>query len=142
MQLTQFTDYALRALIFIAVKDEKSTIAEISAAYKISENHMVKIIHRLAKEGIVTTTRGKNGGISLAIPAKDINLMDAVCTLEPHLNIVGCFDEANANCKIIPVCKLKLVLQDAKQQFLNVLSAYTLADLIGNKEDLKSILLQ
>lgn len=140
MQLTQFTDYALRALIYIAIKDDVSTISGISAAYSISRNHVVKIIHRLAKEGVVKTTRGKNGGICLAMPAAEINLMELVCLLEPHLNIVECFNTEKANCRIIPVCKLKLVLNEAKQQFLNVLQGYTLADLIQNKEELKATL--
>jgi len=138
MQLSQFTDYALRALIYIAVKDSNCTIAEISQSYAISENHLVKIIHRLAKEGIVKTSRGKHGGLSLAMPAEEINLKNMVCLLETHLHIVECFNEEKANCRIIPVCKLKHVLSDAKNQFLNVLANYSLADLIENKEALKA----
>lgn len=139
MQLTQFTDYALRALIYIAVKDKRATISEISNAYTISENHLVKIIHRLAKENIIKTIRGKNGGICLAVPAEQINLKEVICLLEPHLNLVECFDVKKANCRIIPVCKLKHILNTAKQQFLAVLEDYTLADLVNNKDELNEI---
>lgn len=137
MQLTQFTDYALRVLIYIAVREDKCTIAEIAQVYDISANHLVKIVHKLAQEGILNTVRGKHGGIYLAKDPKTLNLKDVVLLLEPNFHIVGCFDKENANCKIIPVCKLKGILGDALQQFMTVLDQYTLADIIENKKALK-----
>lgn len=137
MQLTQFTDYALRALIYIAVREENCTISEIAKSYRISENHLVKIIHRLGQEGIITTTRGKHGGITLAKKPQEINLKEIISLLEPHLHIVECFNLEKATCRIIPVCKLKRILNEAKNQFLNILADYTLSDLIENKHDLQ-----
>lgn len=137
MQLTQFTDYALRALIYIAVREENCTIGEIAKSYHISENHLVKIIHRLGQEGIIATTRGKHGGITLAKKPHQINLKEIISLLEPNLHIVECFNLEKANCRIIPVCKLKHVLNEAKNQFLNVLAGYSLNDLIQNKNELQ-----
>jgi Rrf2 family nitric oxide-sensitive transcriptional repressor len=74
MQLNQFTDYSLRALIYIATKKQICTITEIAAAYGISQNHLIKIIHNLAKLGIIQTSRGKNGGIVMATDPSGINL--------------------------------------------------------------------
>ncbi|CAM2927210.1 hypothetical protein LEST103851_10015 [Legionella steigerwaltii] len=66
MQLTQFTDYSLRALIYIALRKDSCTVKDITEAYGISNNHMIKIIHNLAKLGLIKTIRGKNGGILMA----------------------------------------------------------------------------
>lgn len=139
MQLTQFTDYALRVLIYVAVHKEKCTIAQIAQAYDISENHLVKIVHKLGKEGILETVRGKHGGIFLAQAPESLNLKDLVLLLEPNFHVVGCFDQINANCRIIPVCKLKGVLADALQQFMDVLAQYTLADMVQNQQELREI---
>lgn len=59
MQLTQFTDYSLRALIYIALKKGSCTIKDITDAYSISNNHLIKIIHNLSKMGLIKTIRGK-----------------------------------------------------------------------------------
>lgn len=140
MQLTQFTDYSLRALIFIALKKEKCNIKEITAAYSISNNHMTKIIHNLSKLGMIKTVRGKNGGISLAADPTEVNLGALIQKLETNFDLVPCFNKEKANCCIAPICKLKNVLFEAKNAFLNVLNQYTLVDILYNKTDLKKIL--
>ena len=140
MQLTQFTDYSLRALIFIAVKQETSTIPEIAQAYGISQHHLTKIIHNLAKLGIIKTMRGRNGGISLAVAAHSLNLKTLVMQLEPHFDLVPCFNVKKQNCCIAPACKLKRVLHDAQKAFFKVLEQITLADVLENRPDLQKLL--
>ena len=75
MKLTAFTDYSLRVLIYLAAEPERrATIAEISAAFDIKENHLTKVVHHLGKRGWVETVRGKGGGLMLARPARDIGI--------------------------------------------------------------------
>jgi Rrf2 family nitric oxide-sensitive transcriptional repressor len=70
MRLTLFTDYALRALIYLGLRpQQRSSIAEIGLAFSVAENHMAKIAHALGQAGLVKTTRGRNGGLQLAQPA-------------------------------------------------------------------------
>ena len=140
MQLTQFTDYSLRALIYITLRKESCTIKDITEAYGISNNHMVKIIHNLAKLGLIKTIRGKNGGIVMASQPETINLAQIITQLEPHFDLVPCFNRAKANCCIAPVCKLKSVLHEAQAAFMAVLERYTLADVLHNKSDLSVLL--
>lgn len=140
MQLTQFTDYSLRALIYIALRKELCTINDIANAYSISSNHLLKIIHNLSKMGVIKTTRGKSGGITMAQNPSDINLGELVIKLEPNFDLVPCFNKEKANCCIAPACKLKRILFDAKEGFLAVLKEYTLADILHNPMDLKSLL--
>ncbi|HHF7374951.1 Rrf2 family transcriptional regulator [Legionella bozemanae] len=140
MQLTQFTDYSLRALIYIALRKESCTIQDITNAYIISTNHMVKIIHNLAKLGLIKTSRGKGGGILMAVPPETINLGQLIVQLEPHFDLVPCFNKEKANCCIAPVCKLKGILHEAQTAFMEVLKRYTLADILHNPNDLSALL--
>ncbi len=140
MQLTQFTDYSLRALIYVALRKESCTIKDITNAYAISNNHMVKIIHNLSKIGLIKTARGKNGGILLAVQPESINIGQLVTQLEPHFDLVPCFNTAKANCCIAPACKLKRILHEANTAFMCVLKQYTLADVLHNSDELSVLL--
>lgn len=141
MQLTQFTDYALRTLIYVALKDgETSTVNEIAESYDISKNHLVKIVHKLGQLGILNTTRGNHGGIQLNREPNEINIGELVQLIEPNFFIVECFDKKNGRCAISSACTLKTILCQAKNSFIATLTQYTLADLTKNSNELKKIL--
>ncbi|EOI5727595.1 nitric oxide-sensing transcriptional repressor NsrR [Cronobacter malonaticus] len=139
MQLTSFTDFGLRALIYMASLPEgrMTSISEVTGVYGVSRNHMVKIINQLSRAGYVTAVRGKNGGIRLGKPAATIRIGDVVRELEP-LSIVNC---SSAFCHITPACRLKQVLGDAVARFLQELDNYTLADLVQENQPLYKLLL-
>lgn len=129
MRLTRFTDYSLRALMFLCVRDgQNSSIAEIARAYAISEHHLTKVIHRLGQLGLVQTTRGRNGGLRLGQPAEKIGLGQVIRQTEEDLAIAECFGKGC--CVIAGVCELQRALHEALQAFLLVLDRYTLADLV------------
>lgn len=140
MQLTQFTDYSLRALIYIALKKGSCTIKDITDAYSISNNHLIKIIHNLSKMGLIKTIRGKNGGILMAASPETINLGQLIMELEPNFDLVPCFNKEKANCCIAPACKLKSVLYEAQRAFMQILEQYTLADVLHNPSELSVLL--
>tara|TARA_R110002124_G_scaffold233381_1_gene398606 strand:- start:10092 stop:10541 length:450 start_codon:yes stop_codon:yes gene_type:complete len=143
MQLTQFTDYSLRALIYIALQDGKTcTIAEIALSYNISKNHLMKVVHQLSKHNILKTIRGKGGGLLLNTTPDLINLGNLVQKIEPNFFIVECFDKRNNKCVISPVCKLKKILCEAKKNFIQTLEQYTLRDIIQNNKELENILIK
>jgi len=129
MRLTVFTDYTLRTLIYLAVRQERLvTIAEIAAAYGISNNHLMKVVHQLAQAGEVVTVRGQRGGLRLARSPAEINVGAVVRRTEVDMELVPCFG-SEAGCVIQPECVLAKVLDEALQGFLAVLDRYTLADL-------------
>ena len=139
MQLTSFTDYGLRALIYMAAlpKDQMTNISQVTEVYGVSRNHMVKIINQLSRAGLVTAVRGKNGGIKLGKPAETILIGDVVRELEP-LTLVNCAKEF---CHITPACRLKQVLHTAVEHFLDELNEYTLADMVKDNSSLYKLLL-
>ncbi|TDR82057.1 RrF2 family transcriptional regulator [Paludibacterium purpuratum] len=134
MNLTRFSDYALRVLIYSATDPTRLfTIAEIASGYGISENHLMKVVHRLAVLGLLETVRGKNGGLRLARPASQINLGEILRQTEQGQPLVECFEGGTGQCRIAPVCQLKPMLQEAEEAFYAVLDRYTLADMLGNR---------
>jgi len=141
MRLTVYSDYALRVLMYLAVKPDKlATIAEIARSYEISENHLMKVVHQLGVAGYVETVRGRGGGLRLAKRADAIGLADVVRTTEPDLAIVSCFKPVDAPCAIRPSCVLRRALEKARDAFMAVLEEYTLGDLVQPRTRLAGLL--
>lgn len=129
MQLTHFSDYSLRVLLYLTARPERWVpLPEISHAYGVSQNHMAKVAQLLQERGYVESLRGRSGGLRLAKPASSINVGAVVRATEPHLNLVECFDAKSNTCPIDAVCGLKSALQAAQKAFLRELDRFTLAD--------------
>lgn len=134
MQLTRYSDYSLRVLIYLAVRpDQLSTIEEIAQAYGVSKAHLMKVVHQLGLAGFIETIRGRGGGFKLARPPEGIGVGDVVRFTERKLNLVECFDPGTSDCRIEPVCGLRGVLEEALDAFLGTLDRYTLADLVARR---------
>lgn len=141
MKLTLHTDYALRMLIFLAVHDGRSaTVSDVAATYGLSRNHLLKVALNLGKLGYVRTTRGRSGGISLAMQPEDINLGAVVRATEDGFALVECRRSEGGACIISPACRLKGIVGKAVEAFLGVFDAHTLADLVGNRALLAELL--
>ncbi len=141
MRLTTYTDYALRLLMYVALKDDGlATISEVAAGYGISKNHLMKVAHQLGLAGYVETVRGRSGGLRLAKPAAAIALGDVVRHTEQDMALVPCFDPADKSCAIRSCCTLRHALQRAGAAFLEVLDGYTLGDLIKPRAPLRAVL--
>lgn len=135
MQLTSFTDFGLRTLMYLAAHpDRQSSVKEISEHYGISRNHLVKVVHRLSQLSYVVTTKGKGGGVRIAEGTTKLRLGDLVSELEPHMNAAECFDAETNTCRIAESCQLKHFLFDATQAYVAALNKHTLADTVKNKE--------
>lgn len=156
MKLTTFSDYTLRVLMFLAIdRSRLATIPEIAAAYGISENHLMKVVHQLVRSGVVESVRGKGGGIRLAREPGDIRIGQIVRASEGQGPIVECMPEAkaandapgapadpHAGCRIAPVCRLTKVLVKAFDALYATLDEYTLADLVDEPQKLGGILIR
>ncbi len=138
MQLTLHTDYALRVLIYLTIQPEKIiTIDEITDFYEISRNHLVKVVHNLSSKGFISTSRGKYGGMQLSRPPEEISIGDVVRQIEGNFDIVECFNPDSKKCRVVPICNLKSVLQQANEQFLSYLDQYTLEEAVKPNSQLK-----
>jgi Rrf2 family nitric oxide-sensitive transcriptional repressor len=132
MQLKRYTDYSLRVLIYLGIHpDDIISINEIAQAYDISRNHLLKVVSGLQDSGLITTFRGKHGGLHLAKSPGEINVGRVVESMEGRSPLVDCREPF---CPILPACNLNTVLREAQQAFIDTLCNYTLADLISGKE--------
>ena len=140
MRLTAFTDYSLRVLIHVATAPEgRTTIAEIARAFGISENHLVKVVHLLGREGFLVNTRGRGGGLRLARAPRFINVGAVVRATEGGDVPAECFGD-ESRCAIARVCRLAGVLAQAVDAFYAVLDGHTLEDLVANRAPMAAIL--
>lgn len=131
MRLTRYTDYAMRVLLYLARDpQELRSISDISKAYDISQNHLMKVVSDLVGAGYLQSARGRNGGVRLARPAEQINIGALVRHTEDGFDLVGC-----GSCIIAPACGLTSVLDEAVQAFMAVLDKYSLADVLARGTD-------
>ncbi len=131
MKLTRYTDYSLRVLMHLAARPERlSSIGEMARSYRISQNHLMKVVHDLRKAGYLEAVRGRSGGIRLARPASQINIGEVVRHTEEGFDLVDC-----GSCIIAPACGLTGVLREALGAFMCVLDGHTLADLVADRTE-------
>ncbi|MGI2856044.1 Rrf2 family transcriptional regulator [Shewanella carassii] len=140
MQLTRYTDFGIRTLMYLAIQPERETlfrIAEITEVFDLSPNHVSKIVHHLGKLGYLQTIRGKSGGFRLGMAPEQINVGELVRALENSLAPIDC---SKPYCRLTPACQLKGVLAQAVNAYLAVLDRYTLADIVSNQQELRALL--
>lgn len=134
MHIALFSDYALRTLMYLRLHpDERVTLKTVADAYDISQEHLRKVVHRLAGLGYIDSRRGRNGGLRLALPARDIRVGEVVTAMEPEGGPIDC---EGRGCRLTPDCRLRGALDQALQAFYRELDHYTLADITENEVQL------
>ncbi|SEP71553.1 transcriptional regulator, BadM/Rrf2 family [Solimonas aquatica] len=130
MRLTTHTDYALRLLMLLALEpDRLHTIEEVATRYRVSRNHLMKVVLTLVGAGLVESLRGRGGGLQLAKPAAAISVGEVVRATEDSFALVECFERESNTCMVSPCCTLKGALHEAMAAFLRVLDQRSLAQL-------------
>jgi Rrf2 family transcriptional regulator, nitric oxide-sensitive transcriptional repressor len=140
MQLTLYTDYALRTLLYLATRPEQvSPVSQISAAYGISTHHVAKVAKMLVREGILEGRRGKDGGLRLLHAPGDICLGTLVRATEEQ-KLLECFDPKTSTCPLTGHCRVERAMREAREAFFSVLDGYTLADVLENAPQIVALL--
>ncbi|MFO1379551.1 MAG: Rrf2 family transcriptional regulator [Chitinivorax sp.] len=130
MQLTRFTDLGLRVLMYLTHRDREQsvTIAEIASQFSVPHNHLIKVVNRLGKLGWIVATRGRTGGLRLALDPSALPLGQVLRELEGQADLVDC---ATPPCALRNGCRLKAALDGALDAFYQALDRTTLADVVG-----------
>ncbi|ODT24206.1 MAG: BadM/Rrf2 family transcriptional regulator [Hyphomicrobium sp. SCN 65-11] len=140
MQLTKFSDFALRVLMYVhAAGDRRVTIEEMAASYQISRAHLMKVVNTLTRTGYLTAVRGRSGGLKLARPADEIRLGAVIRDTEPDFALVECF-ATGSQCVITGCCRLPRVLNKALSAFLDTLDEHTLESIALKPRDFRRVL--
>ena len=132
MQLNRFTDLGIRVLMYLgSIEGPSVTIARLAEDLQVSKNHLVKVLHFMAQQQWLLTSRGKSGGIALAKRPEDYAIGNVVRVLEQNSvngeRLINC---QQPPCVLLPACGLPFILQQALEQFYQFLNQYNLADVV------------
>ena len=141
MQLSKFTDYALRILMHLAVADKHMlTTRQIAEIHDAKYNHLAKVTQWLVRKGYVASVRGRSGGLRLAKETNDVNVGLVVRDLEGQSELVDCLRPSGGSCILAPSCGLTAALRAAQEAFFQSLDTLTLADLTKNDAPISRLL--
>jgi Rrf2 family nitric oxide-sensitive transcriptional repressor len=141
MQVTQFTDYAVRTLVYLCLQpDRRATVDEIATELRVSASHLTKVVHRLGRIGVIETLRGRRGGLRLHRAPAEISAGWLFRQTEDNLALADCFQAEGCDCPLAGNCRMTGILKEALQAFLAVLDRYSLADLVDDPVTLRRLL--
>lgn len=130
MNTSKKTDYALHALIVMARnKNFEYSASELAEIENVSASYLAKVMQKLSKHKIVSSSEGKTGGYKLYKKAEDISIADVVKILEEKEHVFDCVDEVHG-CTIRDRCKIHAAFKDAYQEMLKKLRKTSIADII------------
>ncbi len=138
MRLNQASDFSLRVLMFLAQADTPQTVEMVSTHLGLAKSHIMKIVAKLSRLGLVEASRGRGGGIKLGRNAEDIRIGDVVRDMEPDLSLVDCLRSGPVACSFLPRCALKPAMRQAGEAFLDSLNTHTLASLVFEAQSARS----
>ncbi len=132
MRLLTSTDFALRVLMRLAATPDAHVSTDaLARQLVISRNHLHKIVQYLTEAGLVRTIRGARGGVMLARPASEIKVGEVIRDHEQDQALVECFRADGGACTLLPRCRLRGMLDAAKDVFYRYLDQYTLAECLA-----------
>jgi Rrf2 family protein len=131
MKFSKSTELAIHGLWLLASKRPGLLlISKMAAAQGVSESYLAKIFQKLARKGLVRSTRGKRGGFTLAKEPKEISVADVVRAVEAEEPLYDCMDE-NRGCRGRAGCLLRQVFDRAERRMFTALEETSLADLVS-----------
>jgi Rrf2 family nitric oxide-sensitive transcriptional repressor len=131
MKFSKSTELAIHGLWLLASKrPELLLISEMADAQNVSGSYLAKIFQKLARKGLVRSTRGKRGGFTLAREPGDISVADVVRAVETNEPLYDCLD-VGRGCQSRSSCLLRDVFDKAERQLYVALEKTSLADLMS-----------
>ncbi len=136
MVITRATEYAVRAVIFLAQQQKDSIVLkkDICRTQEVTPAFLTKIFQPLIKAGIVNSQRGVGGGFLLAKDPSEINMLDILEAEEGKLKLNHCLIDTDF-CQRDAYCAAHEVWYDAQREMAEVLKRYSIADLVSREKE-------
>ncbi len=129
MHLTLFSDYALRSLLYLGWhRDRPCTVEEIAGFFRISADHVTKVMQQLNRKNYVRSKRGRHGGAVLAREPESIRLGEILRDFE-QISLLDCLSAQNV-CVIESFCHLRHVLAEGQRRMMAYFDEITLKELL------------
>lgn len=120
MQITRQADYAVRAMVYLAQlgADHRAATSQIAKEKQIPPSFLAKIVSQLSVAGLLQTSRGAHGGVSLARSPEEITLLDVVEAIDGPILLNECVGE-NSTCVFGDTCSIKPIWCDAQKELVD-----------------------
>jgi Rrf2 family protein len=131
MQITRQADYAMRAVAYLANlgPDQRAATSQIAEEQQIPPSFLAKIVSQLSVAGLLHTSRGARGGVSLARTPEDISFLEVVEAIDGPILLNECVADGSA-CSFGETCALRPVFCEAQADLVNKLETTTFITVI------------
>ncbi|MBZ0155580.1 MAG: Rrf2 family transcriptional regulator [Alphaproteobacteria bacterium] len=131
MRISREADYAIRCIFHMAREPEKlHLIVDIAKSQEVPKSFLAKILQKLAKAGIVSSTRGVNGGFSLSRRPADITLLDVIEAVQGPLSLNACIIDHKI-CARKEACSVHPVWKEIREFLGEKLREYSFTRILG-----------
>ncbi len=131
MQITRQADYAVRAVLHLARNGEQRTATStIAEEQRIPPSFLAKIVSQLSIAGLLHTSRGARGGVTLARNPKEITLLEVIEAIDGPIQLNECVSD-NGACSFEDNCPLRPVWCEAQDELINRLKGTNFADMVA-----------
>lgn len=124
MQITRQADYAVRAVYYLTTlgSGKRAATSKIASEQHIPPSFLAKIVSQLSVAGLLHTSRGARGGVSLARDPEEISLLDVVEAIDGPIHLNECVGD-NGVCTFEDTCPMRPIWCDAQKDLVDRLSA-------------------
>ena len=130
MQITRQADYAVRAVLHLARNvDQRTATSMIAEEQHIPPSFLAKIVSHLSIAGLLHTSRGARGGVTLARAAKDMTLLEVVEAIDGQIQLNECVGD-NGTCSFDDDCPLRPIWCEAQEELVGRLKGTNFADMV------------
>ncbi len=135
MQITRQADYALRAMLYLAQLDpnQRAATSQIAEEQHIPPSFLAKIISQLSIAGLIHTSRGARGGVSLARQPEEISVLEVVEAIDGPISLNECTENPSA-CPFGEDCPLRPLWCDTQTELVKRLKKTSFAEFIAQPE--------
>lgn len=137
MRITQESDYALRIVTALALADSTVDAGTLSEETSVTPRFTLKILHKLVHSGIVSSSKGANGGYRLSRPAEDLTMKDVIEAIEGPIIIARCL-HSDENCSqnglVKSDCRYHHIFREVSSQVADTFSGIRIADVISSTQ--------
>jgi Rrf2 family cysteine metabolism transcriptional repressor len=134
LRLSKKTEYALMAVKYIALQQEKNcvTAREIAQSYSIPFELISKILQQLTRYNIVNSVQGARGGYRLSRIPSAISIIEIISAVEPNYQITNCMKESSSenDCEHFNCCKIRNPLIKIQNEIDKVFKSMTVTEFI------------
>ncbi len=119
MQITRQADYAVRAVLYLSRmgSDQRTATSTVAQEQRIPPSFLAKIISQLSIAGLLHTSRGARGGVTLAREPKEITLLEVIEAIDGPIQLNECVGD-NGSCTFDNDCPLRPVWCDAQDDLV------------------------